>query len=99
MIEFDPAQDGSNNPASGSMKVTFGFDAAALDPAGTVHFIARQRDAFVAGLAERCGITGERGVLAHGNRAGARVRRAGRAGAARAAAARQGQGGAERQSR
>lgn len=32
LIEFDPAQDASNNPASGSMKVTFGFDAAKLHP-------------------------------------------------------------------
>jgi hypothetical protein len=33
-IEFDPAQDANTNSASGSMKVTFGFDAAALDPSG-----------------------------------------------------------------
>jgi hypothetical protein len=30
LIEFDATQDASNNPASGSMKVTFGFDAAAF---------------------------------------------------------------------
>src|SRR6266496_747143 len=34
LIEFDASQDASNNPASGSMKVTFGFDAAALNPSG-----------------------------------------------------------------
>jgi len=33
-IEFDPTQDAKNNPASGSMKVTLGFDAAALNPTG-----------------------------------------------------------------
>jgi hypothetical protein len=34
LIEFDATQDASNNPASGSMKVTFGFDAAVLNPVG-----------------------------------------------------------------
>jgi hypothetical protein len=34
LIEFDASQDASNKPASGSMKVTFGFNAAALNPAG-----------------------------------------------------------------
>lgn len=33
LIQFDPSQDASNNAASGSMKVTFGFDAA-LDASG-----------------------------------------------------------------
>src|ERR1051325_347699 len=31
---FEPSQDADNNLASGSMKVTFGFDAAALNPSG-----------------------------------------------------------------
>ena len=30
LIEFDATQDASNNPASGSMKVTFGFNAASF---------------------------------------------------------------------
>src|SRR5258708_18555181 len=34
LIEFDATQDRSNNVASGSMKVTFGFNAAALNPTG-----------------------------------------------------------------
>ena len=34
LIEFDPSQDASNNTASGSLKVSFGFDAAALNPSG-----------------------------------------------------------------
>jgi hypothetical protein len=34
LIEFDAAQDASNNVASGSMKVTFGFDAATLNASG-----------------------------------------------------------------
>jgi hypothetical protein len=33
LIDFEPSQDASNNPASGSMKVAFGFDAA-LDATG-----------------------------------------------------------------
>src|SRR5207302_1648481 len=32
LFSFDSTQDTSNNPASGSMKATFGFDAAQLDP-------------------------------------------------------------------
>src|SRR6266498_5942225 len=33
-LEFDATQDANANSASGSMKVTFGFDAAALNPSG-----------------------------------------------------------------
>src|SRR3989442_490032 len=33
-IEFDATQDANNNSASGSMKVTLGFDAATLNPSG-----------------------------------------------------------------
>src|SRR5213593_3802451 len=33
-IEFDSTQDADTNSASGSMKVTLGFDAAALNPSG-----------------------------------------------------------------
>ena len=34
LFEFDASQDSSNNAASGSLKVTFGFDAAALSASG-----------------------------------------------------------------
>src|ERR1051326_340354 len=34
LLEFDAGQDASNNVASGSLKVTFGFNAAALNPSG-----------------------------------------------------------------
>ena len=34
LFEFDASQDSSNNPASGSLKVTFGFDAASLSGSG-----------------------------------------------------------------
>src|SRR6266699_2803441 len=34
LIEFDPSQDASNNPASGSLKVSFGFNATTLNPSG-----------------------------------------------------------------
>src|SRR5262245_13160070 len=33
-IEFDATQDANGDAASGSMKVTFGFDAATLNPIG-----------------------------------------------------------------
>src|SRR5213593_4751888 len=33
-IAFDSTQDGNTNSASGSMKVTFGFNAATLNPGG-----------------------------------------------------------------
>ena len=33
-IEFDGAHDANNDSASGSMKITLGFDAAALNPSG-----------------------------------------------------------------
>src|SRR6476619_810870 len=34
LIEFDGTQDASNNPASGSLKASFGFNAATLNPSG-----------------------------------------------------------------
>ena len=34
LIEFDSTQDANTNAASGSMEVTFGFDAATLNPSG-----------------------------------------------------------------
>ena len=34
LIAFDPTQDVNNSPTSGAMRVTFGFDAAALHPSG-----------------------------------------------------------------
>ncbi|HKQ36790.1 MAG TPA: hypothetical protein VJ063_01860 [Verrucomicrobiae bacterium] len=33
-LEFDGTQDANNNAASGALKVTFGFDAATLNPSG-----------------------------------------------------------------
>ena len=33
-LEFDVTQDANSNPASGSMKVTFGFDAPTPHPGG-----------------------------------------------------------------
>ncbi len=52
-IEFDATQDAEANAASGSMKVTLGFDAAALNPSGnnkgavTIDFSGRDGSAYL----------------------------------------------------
>src|SRR6266536_3973505 len=52
-LEFDAAQDANANSASGSMKVTFGFDAPALNPSGnnkgavTLDFSGRDGSAYL----------------------------------------------------
>src|SRR6266498_4918410 len=52
-LEFDATQDANANSASGSMKVTFGFDAAALNPSGnnkgavTLDFSGRDGSAYL----------------------------------------------------
>src|SRR6266496_5691523 len=52
-LEFDATQDANANSTSGSMKVTFGFDAAALNPSGnnkgavTIDFPARDGSTYL----------------------------------------------------